>query len=446
MIRIIKDRLYNSDEKSRTLYKNVALSLGVKGCAILISLVNMPVFMDYFHDNTVLGLWFTLLSMLNWILTFDLGIGNGLRNYFVQSYEKKDTEECRRLISSAYCSVAVIALVLSAVTMIAVPYVDWNSVCNVSAQLVAPRTLQQTLQILLIGIWIQFLLKLINSILYALQRSAIPNLLLLLSNTLLLLSTFLLKTDDVQRNLTRLAMAYILTANLPMLAATVLVFSKELKGLGLRLSAWKMAHTKRIIRLGCSFLLLQLLSMASFNTREFYIMRFVGPDSVVPYQIYHKLFSLVSTFFILATTPLWSAITQAAVQQDKQWIRNVYRKGTLLLLLFAGGSLIVIPMAQFLADIWLGSQTIPLKIAYCALFAIYNIEYMWISLHSHFENGLGQLRIQRLGYILSTVSLPVLAFFFVSMGLAWIGVVIAGIIALLPLCVMQYLHLRKLLM
>lgn len=437
--------LDNSDKKSLTLYKNVALSFGVKGCAILISLVNMPVFMDYFHDNTVLGLWFTLLSMLNWILTFDLGIGNGLRNYFVQSYEKGDTAECRRLISSAYCSVAVIAIILSSVTMIAVPCVDWNSVCNVPASLVSPQTLQSVLQILLIGIWLQFLLKLINSILYAIQKSAIPNLLLLLSNTLLLLSTFLLKTDDVQRNLTRLATAYILTANLPMLAATVLVFSTELKGLGIRLSAWKADHTKRIIRLGCSFLLLQLLSMASFNTREFYIMRFVSPDSVVPYQIYHKIFSLISTFFILATTPLWSAITQAAVQQDKQWIRNVYRKGKLLLFVFAGGSLIVIPMAQFLTDIWLGSQTIPLNTVYCVLFAIYNIEYMWISLHSHFENGLGQLRIQRIGYIISTVSLPVMAYLWVSFGLGWVGVMIAGVISLIPLCVMQYLHLHKLL-
>ena len=198
----------------------------------------MPAFMEYFHDSAVLGLWFTMLSMLNWILTFDLGIGNGLRNYLAIALEKQDRLECQRLISSAYCSVGAMAVVLSIGIIV------------------------QVIRTLLVGIWIQFFLKLVNTILYAMQRSAVPNALLLFSNILLLLSTFVLNTGDTQRNLVRLANAYVLTSNLPMLVATIVVFSTSLRKIKIRLLDWKKKQTKQIVVLGCSFLLLQLLSMA----------------------------------------------------------------------------------------------------------------------------------------------------------------------------------------
>lgn len=431
------------DKKTKTLYKNVAMSFGVKGLAILVSLINMPIFMSYFSDDAVLGLWFTMLSMLNWILTFDLGIGNGLRNYLVIALENDDKEECGRLISSSYCSIGALMVGLSLVIFVAVPHVDWNSVCNISAEQVHPDILVQTLRILLIGILLQFLLKLINTILYAMQKSAVPNFLLLCSNTLLLLCTFVLRTDNVQQNLLRLAIAYIFTANFPMFVATVIVFRTKLRDIKIRLHDWTIRNTKQIVLLGSSFLVLQLLSMASFNTKEFYIMRFVDPAGVVPYQIYHKLFSLVSTFFVLATTPLWSAITQAYAQKDATWIKKTYKKGCLLFALFAAGSIVVILMAPLLVKIWLGAEAIEMNATYSCMFAVFNIEYMWITLHSHFENGMGRLKIQKVGYICSTLMLPVLSYLFVGYVPQWTMIVLANILALLPLCIMQPLYFRR---
>ena len=435
------EHLKNGDEKSKTLIKNIILSFGVKGLAVLVSLINMPIFMDYFEDSAVLGVWFTLLSMLNWVLTFDLGIGNGLRNYLVIALEKKDNAECRKLIASAYCSVAFLVLMLSFAAYSLIPRVNWNAICNVEMEMIAPNALSSVIQLLAVGILIQFLLKLITSVLYAMQKPAIPNFLLLISNILLLVSTFLLNTGNSQENLQRLATAYVLTANLPMLITTIYVFAKPLRDIGIHPSLVSKKHIKQIIGLGVSFLALQLLSMASFNTREFYIMRFLAPDDVVPYQVYHKLFSLVSTFFVLAMTPMWSAITQAAAQNDTKWIHNIYKQVSRLFLLFSCGSILVVVSSQLLVNIWLRSKSIDMNYLYGLAFAIFNIEYMWINLHSQFENGLKRLRAQKWGYAISTIALPLLSYLFASFTGKWITIVISNIIALLPICVFQYIHM-----
>lgn len=441
----LKRILFCTDNKSKVLYENVLLSLIVKGAAILVSFVNMPAFMDYFHDDTVLGLWFTVLSILNWILTFDLGIGNGLRNHLAIALEKQDYTECQRLISSAYCSVGFIAVALSIATFVFVPMADWNAICNISAEIVSNTIIVKVICTLLVGIWLQFFLKLINTILYAMQKSAVPNALLLFSNILLLVSTFLIKTDDTQRNLLRLAYAYLFTSTLPMIAATVFVFSTSLRMIKVRFVDWKKEQTKQIVILGFNFLLLQLLSMASFNTREFYIMRFVDPSGVVPYQVYQKIFSLVSTFFVLATTPLWSAITQAATQKDAIWIKKIYKKAVSLFGLFVIASIMVVAFSQWLVNFWLGNNAIKLNTCYSFVFVLLNIEYMWVNLHSQFENGLGKLSIQKIGYTIAALGIPVISLAFVHVSQQWIFILLANVLALLPLCVMQPISLHNIL-
>lgn len=441
---INKFKLITSKEnKSKQLLINIIFSLVVKGLAIIVSLINMPVFMNYFKSNSILGLWFTLLSMLNWILTFDLGIGNGLRNYLVISFEKNDKQESKKLISSAYFSIGIFIIILSIITFIVVPYVNWNILCNVSETIIEKSVLSKTIRILLLGIWIQLFLKIIQSILYSMQKPAIPNMLVLISNTLLLLCTFILKTGNQSNDLIRLAIAYVFTANIPMLITTLVLFNTKLKGLGFNIKFISMKHSKKILSLGISFLMLQLLTMLVFNTREFYIMKFVDPSSVVNYQIYNRLFSLVSTFFILAMTPLWSAITQAIAQNDYKWVKGVYKKGIMLFSFLSIGSVLVVALSQILINIWLGEKAITINYLICIMFVIYNIQYMWISLHSQFENGLGYLKIQKIGFVIATILLPIIIVLMVNNWKYWWIIVIANIIALLPLCIMQPINLNK---
>lgn len=68
---------------------NSIASVGVKIGAIFVALFTTPAYIRYFDNNEILGAWFTILSILNWILYCDMGIGNGLRNSLVYAIANK---------------------------------------------------------------------------------------------------------------------------------------------------------------------------------------------------------------------------------------------------------------------------------------------------------------------------------------------------------------------
>ena len=101
----IRAILKKQDDKTSNVTKNILAAFVIKGGALLISLFTMPVYMDFFGDETVLGIWFTVLSMMSWILNFDLGIGNGLRNKLSITFAQKDTQKSKEYISSGYWAI-----------------------------------------------------------------------------------------------------------------------------------------------------------------------------------------------------------------------------------------------------------------------------------------------------------------------------------------------------
>ena len=85
-------------KENKNIINNIIGAFVVRGGSLVISLFTMPAYFTYFQNQEILGLWFTILSVLNWILMFDLGLGNGLRNKLPIALAK----EIRRKLSNIY--------------------------------------------------------------------------------------------------------------------------------------------------------------------------------------------------------------------------------------------------------------------------------------------------------------------------------------------------------
>ena len=444
MIERIKCKLKSLSDNDKIVYRNVLGAFLVKGGALFITLFTLPAYIRFFNNDEVLGVWYTILSLLNWILNFDLGIGNGLRNHLSASLSSGDTESTKKYISSAYLSIGAIVLVASLIFPVAVSRVDLNAVFSIDKTMVSSESLYIAIVIVFIGVMIQFWLKLINSVLYAMQKSSINNFLVLCTNTITLIVALVYPSGSNETNVIVMAVVHALAVALPLLIASIAVFSGKLKYAVPSIKHVTKEHTKRVLSLGGVFFFIQIAYMIIMSTNEFLITKTAGNAYVVEYQAYYKLFSLGSTVFALALTPIWSVITKAKTENNNAWIWSTYKKFMLLAAVFSVGEFLIIPLMRPLINIWLGADALPnISVISGFLFAFLGCLMIVNSVLSSIANGLGTLKIQAVCFLIGAVAKIPLSYLFFELLGSWNGVVLSNIVCVGLYCVIQPIFMKK---
>ena len=77
------------EEKVTNIKKSMFLNILAKPIGMVITLLYTPFLLAYL-GNEKYGIWVTVLSVINWINFFDIGIGNGYRNILAENLVKKD--------------------------------------------------------------------------------------------------------------------------------------------------------------------------------------------------------------------------------------------------------------------------------------------------------------------------------------------------------------------
>src|SRR5690554_484991 len=94
--------------------KNILGSILIKGGSIAISLVMVPLTIDYVNPSRY-GIWLTLSSIVGWFSFFNIGLTHGLRNKFAESKAKGDDSMAQMYVSTTY---AILAIIFSSVWLI----------------------------------------------------------------------------------------------------------------------------------------------------------------------------------------------------------------------------------------------------------------------------------------------------------------------------------------
>ncbi|WP_404322735.1 polysaccharide biosynthesis C-terminal domain-containing protein [Cytobacillus firmus] len=443
-IKKIKNRIKSTNENNKTILNNALGAFTIKGGALVISLFTMPAYLLYFNDQQILGLWFTVLSVLTWILTFDLGIGNGLRNHLVRAFVVNDSILAKRYISSAYFVIGILVLLVSFLSLILFRYINWNTVFNISTKNISNETLNITVSIVFIGITLQLFLKLITSILFAMQKSALPSLLSLISSTLILIYVLLAGSPDISKSLISLAFVHVLAVNVPLFVTTIIVFSTtRLKESKPSIKYLGKKHARQVMKLGGIFFWVQIMYMIITTTNDFLITWLTGPEMVVEYQIYNKLFTLIGTLFTLGLTPIWSAVTKALTEKNYTWIKKLYKILKLMALLAVICEFAMILFLQFIINLWLGDNAINVNYLYAFVFAISGSILIWNGVLSSIANGFGELKTQSVFFTIGAIIKIPIAWILVSTFDSWIGVILANIIAMSLYCIVQPIWINR---
>ena len=85
---------FSGNTRTIKVKQNILVSFLVKCCSIIISLLLVPLTLNYLNSYEY-GIWLTLSSILIWVNYFDMGLANGLRNKLAEALAIGDIQKGR---------------------------------------------------------------------------------------------------------------------------------------------------------------------------------------------------------------------------------------------------------------------------------------------------------------------------------------------------------------
>lgn len=440
---VIINRFKNYSQNSKIIIQNALGAFVIKGAALLVYILTTPALIKYFNNKEVLGVWFTILSVLIWFLNFDLGIGNGIRNQLVKDIANKDYISARITISSGFFSVGISTVILLIVGMLILICTDLNSLFNVETSLLSQKTLLLSSVAVFIAVMLKFFLTTVTSIFYALQKSVVNNFLALCVSILQLLFVLIFRFDNVEEALIYLSIIFIVLSNLPIFIAGIYIFLKPLKQCRPNITAVTKERIRVILGIGALFFLCQVLYMCIVNINEFLITKLYGAIYTSEFSFYYKIMSFQSMLVMLALTPVWSVVTKAVTEKNYTWLSKLFDRMKVLGMIVIFSQFAIVPFLQFIFDIWLGKGIIFVDFWTSISFACFLGLLAYSTMLSTLANGMARMKVQTICFSIGVLAKLIIDFSLYKIFDNWSLIVWSNVVALLPYIIVQQIDLNK---
>lgn len=406
MIRVIqagfRSFFTKGHERSLRAKKNIVQSLLIKSFGVVCSFALVPLTIQYVGARNF-GVWLTLSSVVGWAALFDLGLGNGLKNKLAEDIALNNPERGKIHVSSTYAILIVISCIMLIVFGFVNPYINWHRILNVPIGELP--YLNHLVSVIFIFFCLQFVIQLINTVLTANQKPALPALLNVLGQFFTIIGVLWLI------NLTDSSLPYLVYAVtciplLVLLIASIWYYKGPYRFLAPSLVAVNYKCARQLISAGGAFFIIQIGTLVLYETDNIVITQLFSPKEVTTFNIAYKLFSVVLMFFIMVITPFWSAFTEAYVKQDHEWIRLTLTKMNRLWMGLSIGTMLLLASSPVIYRLWLGeSVVIPFTLS--AAMCLYTIALIWQAIYVQFLNGIGKIRLQLyLSIFCAAVNIP----------------------------------------
>ena len=428
------DFLKKIDGRSMLLFKHIGLSSLYKAGTILISLILVPLSINYLGSSQY-GLWLTLFSFLGWFNIVDFGIGNGLRNKLAQALSIGDINLAKEYVSTAYVVIICISLLVFILFITIFPFVHWDSVFNFSAN---NNSIEKLIFISFMIFSVNLTLKNINVIYYADQKSSLPEFFNFIGQLVILVEIYIIM-QFTHESLFVYGSIVLATQMIILLLSTLISFFGKYKFIFPSIKYYKKKHIKEIFGIGIKFFVLQISSILIISTDTFIINLYLGSSSVTIYSIPYKYFMLAITIMTIIANPYWSAFTQAFSENDNAWMQKSIKMLSKISILITILIIFMIVIANKIYLLWVGSS-IEIPFLLTLIIGLNTIIRVFIYPIVMFLNGTGKVQIELyLGATLAIINIPLSIFLATNMHLGIYGVVLATLmitvveLAILPI-------------
>ena len=406
-------------ERSVRAKRNILASFLIKGCSIGISLLLVPMTIDYINSSRY-GIWLTLSSIVAWLSFFDIGLTQGLRNKFAEAKAKNDDNIAKIYVSTTYALLGIIFFSLWVVFMISNSFLNWSDILKVDS------AMESEISILAIIVFsyfcMSFVLKIITTILLGDQKPAKSSLIDLVGQTVALLFIFvLIKTTE--GSLIKLGFALCVSPLVVLIGANLILFNGTYRKYRPTFSSVKFSYSKSLFNLGLVFFVIQFANILQFQTANIIIARTFSTDDVTSYNIVYKYFSVLNMIFTIFLTPFWSASTEAFYKNDINWIRNGIKKYNYLNIFMVLVGLVMLIFSDTIYRLWIGEGKVTISFTLSLFGFLFFNTSIFGGKYVSFLNGISALRIQFIACLISP-------FLYIASALVFINYFRMGVYAL----------------
>ncbi|HXS54578.1 MAG TPA: MATE family efflux transporter [Hanamia sp.] len=382
--------LNKGHDRSIKAKKNIIASVFIRGISIAISLLLVPLTINYVNVSQY-GIWLTLSSIVGWFSFFDIGFTKGLRNKFAEAKATGDHELAQVYVSTTYAILAIIFCLIWLIFLLVNHFLNWAHILNVS------ESMRPEISVVAVIVFtyfcLQFVLRIITTIITADQQPAKASLIDVLGQVLSLIFVLIL-VKTTQGSLINLGWALCASPILVLLAANIFFFRGTYKNYKPLISKVKFSQIKGLFNIGIIFFIIQIAGIVQYQTANIIIAQNFGTSDVTSYNIVYKYFGTLSMAFIIFLTPFWSASTEAYMKNDIQWIKNAIKKYIRLNLLLVGAGVLMLVFSNQIYSLWLGKGKVKIDFSLSFWGFLFFSMQMYESKYIYFLNGISALRIQ----------------------------------------------------
>jgi O-antigen/teichoic acid export membrane protein len=425
-------------ERTLLAKKNIAGTFLFKGGSILISLLLIPLILDYINPSQF-GMWLTISSFLTWFAFFDIGLGNGLKNKLTEALVAGDLPLARIYVSTTYFIIAMISLILLMIFLLLNFFLDWTRLLN------APPNLAHELSTLVFAVFslfsFQFVLQLINNVTAARQNMVISAFIGFLGNLLSLIVIYILNKTTAG-SLLNLALASTISPLVILLLFSLQLYKGAYQQIAPALKFVKLSYIRDLLGLGIKFFIIQIGLLFLYNTANLIISNVISPAAVTTFNIAFKYFSVLTMICGIVMVPFWTAFTEANAKDDSLWIRKTIHNllKFCILMFFAGLTMLL--LSNFIYKLWVGPNIhIPFSLSF--ILFVFTVLNTYRSVFSFYFNGTGKIMLQLYLIIISGL-LNIPFGIFLGKILGTTGVVLATTILCALCAVVETIQYQKL--
>lgn len=385
----LNDLINSESARTQVIKRNVLYSAGIKGISIIISLLLVPLTINYVSSE-LYGIWLTLSSIISWLSFFDVGFGLGLRNRLTTAIALGDYHKGKILVSTTYCILSIIFLVVGIIGYYLSGIVNWCSVLNI------PSDYQDVLitasRIVVVTFCASIVLKLIQNVFQAYQMTAAASAVDTVSQILSLALTYIL-TKTTFPNLNYLALVFCGAPLVVYSIYSLILYSGKFKQVAPSFFTIDFKYAKDLFSLGGQFFLIQIICIILYQTVNFVISHYCGPEQVTVYNIAYKYLYCALMVFNIIMAPLWSAYNDAYAKKDYSWMKSLYDRLIKINVIVVLGVIVMIAVSPIVYKLWIG-DTVSIPLIVSILVGLYIACQTISTMHASILNGMGIIRIQ----------------------------------------------------